>query len=132
MTFAVVLAVRSTVRLNGARIVQVLHACGQIDIVRRKLGEIIQRDVGRDTSACVVKTVIEQHQKIISFAGNIEDLFSYVTLVQFVSNTLVICCLGFLIMLVSKVKMSKLPRPLLDTRHFQRFSPSASRTDRLY
>lgn len=80
------------------RDVQVLH--GQIDIVRQKLSEITRKDVKRDVNASI-KMLIIHHQRITSFAKNIEAFFSNVALIQFVSNTMVICCTGFLIVIVS-------------------------------
>jgi hypothetical protein len=72
--------------------------------VRQKLGKITQKDIERGVTESVVKTLVVQHQKIISFSNNIEALFSSIALIQFVSNTLVICCLGLLIIIVSNLK----------------------------
>ncbi|KAL0134053.1 hypothetical protein PUN28_001140 [Cardiocondyla obscurior] len=41
--------------------------------------------------------IIRKHQKVISFSEYIEDLYTYIALVQFTSNTVLICSLGFLI-----------------------------------
>ncbi|KMQ90720.1 odorant receptor 13a [Lasius niger] len=87
--------------LNCLLITLVLHACGQIDIVRQKLSEITRKNIERGVTESIMKTLIVRHQRIISFSKNIEGLFSSIALVQFVSNTLVICCLGFLIVIVS-------------------------------
>lgn len=46
-------------------------------------------------------SLIRRHQNIIVFTEQIEDLYSYIALAQFISNTLVICCLGFIIVNVS-------------------------------
>jgi len=83
---------------------KVLHTSGQIDIVRQRLSEITKKDIESGMTEGVVKTLVVRHQKIISFSNNIEALFSNIALIQFVSNTLVICCLGFLIVIVSNVK----------------------------
>ncbi|KAF3054422.1 Odorant receptor 070 [Nylanderia fulva] len=85
---------------SAAAMVGVLHACGQIDIVRQKLSEITRKNIERDVTEGIIKTSIVQHQRIIAFSKNIETLYSNITLIQFVSNTLVICCLGFLIVIV--------------------------------
>lgn len=50
-----------------------------------------------------MKNIIQKHQKIVSFSENIEYLYTYVALVQFVSNTVMICSLGFLIVTVSNI-----------------------------
>jgi len=49
----------------------------------------------------MVKEVIKRHQKIIIFSEYIEDLYSYIAMVMFVSDTFIICCLGFTIVTVS-------------------------------
>ncbi|XP_011065048.1 PREDICTED: odorant receptor 13a-like [Acromyrmex echinatior] len=89
--------------INSLLIILVLHVCGQIDIIRQKLSEITQKNIERKNieggNENVVKDLIVRHQQIITFSKNIEDLYSNIALVQFVSNTLVICCLGFLIVI---------------------------------
>ncbi|KAM0736504.1 Odorant receptor 4 [Formica fusca] len=85
--------------LNSLLITLVLHVGGQIDIVREKLSKIRRTDIEQDASDSIVKTLIVRHQRIILFSKNIEALFSNIALVQFVSNTLVICCLGFIIVI---------------------------------
>ncbi|XP_072750902.1 uncharacterized protein [Anoplolepis gracilipes] len=85
--------------LNSLLITLVLHACGQIDIVRQKLNEITRKNIERDVTKSIMKMLIVRHQRIILFSKNIEGLFSSIALIQFVSNTLIICCLGFLIVI---------------------------------
>ncbi|KAM0736503.1 Odorant receptor 4 [Formica fusca] len=85
--------------LNSLLITLVLHVCGQIDIVRQKLSEITRKNIERGVTESIMKTLIVRHQRIISFSKNIEGLFSSIALIQFVSNTLVICCLGFLMVI---------------------------------
>ncbi|XP_036141365.1 odorant receptor 13a-like [Monomorium pharaonis] len=43
--------------------------------------------------------LIEKHKKIVLFSNNIETFFSFIALMQVVWNTLVICCLGFIIII---------------------------------
>lgn len=74
--------------------------------MRRKLGEITRKDVERGGAKGIMKRLIVQHQKIIAFSQNIETLYSNIALIQFVSNTIIICCLGFLIVIVSKLNSS--------------------------
>ncbi|GAB1863041.1 Putative odorant receptor 22c [Camponotus japonicus] len=83
--------------LNSLLITLVLHACGQIDIVRQKLREITRKNIEPGATESIMNMLIIRHQKIISFSKNIENLFSIIALIHFVSNTLIICCLGFLI-----------------------------------
>ncbi|XP_034175209.2 odorant receptor 67c-like [Osmia lignaria lignaria] len=42
---------------------------------------------------------INRHKEIILFADRIEKLFTYITLSQLTSNTLITCCLGYLIVM---------------------------------
>ncbi|XP_014483809.1 PREDICTED: odorant receptor 13a-like [Dinoponera quadriceps] len=83
--------------LDALLLTLVLHVCGQIDIVQQKLSTITRKDIERDT--CMVKILVIRHQRIISFSKNIETLFSKIALIQFLSDTLIICCLGFLIVI---------------------------------
>ncbi|XP_011694599.1 PREDICTED: odorant receptor 13a-like [Wasmannia auropunctata] len=90
--------------MNSLLIILVVHVCGQIDIMRLKLSEITQKNIERknirhSVRENVVKTLIVQHQQIITFSKNIEALYSNIALIQFGTNTLVICCLGFIIMI---------------------------------
>ncbi|XP_025073101.1 uncharacterized protein LOC112552317 isoform X1 [Pogonomyrmex barbatus] len=63
----------------------------------------------------IVKMLIVRHQNIISFSKNIEALFSNIALLQFVSNTLVICCLGFVIVILAPLSSDC---PILLTRTY--------------
>lgn len=47
--------------------------------------------------------IIQKHQKIITFSQNIENLYSYIALIQFVSNTIMICSLAYVIVTVSNI-----------------------------
>ncbi|XP_020289077.1 odorant receptor 22c-like [Pseudomyrmex gracilis] len=93
------IAASMTGMFNCVLITLVLHVCGQIDLVRRKLSEITKKDIERQMTESIVKTLIVRHQRIIIFTKNIEALFSTIALTQFISNTLIICCLGFQIVI---------------------------------
>lgn len=73
---------------------------GQIDIMCQELKEIPSI-----SSSAYAKTLVARHQKIISLSKNIEDFFSFVALLQFVWNIFVICALGFMVVIVSKVAL---------------------------
>ncbi|XP_025262763.1 odorant receptor 13a-like [Camponotus floridanus] len=47
--------------------------------------------------AIIMKKIIQKHQKIIYFAKNVENLYTFIACMQFVSNTVMICIVGFLI-----------------------------------
>ncbi|KAL6429659.1 hypothetical protein ACFW04_007525 [Cataglyphis niger] len=82
--------------LNALIVSLILHVGGQIDIMCRGLLEISPDDDVFDLRT-TVKALIRRHQRIIALSADIETLFSYIALMQFLWNTLVICCLGFLI-----------------------------------
>ncbi|EZA57546.1 ObirOr5-V17 [Ooceraea biroi] len=83
--------------LNALIVSLILHVGGQIDIMCRGLVEISSGDGMFDLPATSIKTLIHRHQRIIALSADIETLFSYIALMQFMWNTSVICCLGFLI-----------------------------------
>lgn len=78
---------------------------GQINILLHWLLETIQtKQTGKDQKSVITMTkIIRKHQKIIHFSQNVDNLYSYITLLQFASNTVMICSLGFLIVTVSKI-----------------------------
>ncbi|KAF3054416.1 Odorant receptor 285 [Nylanderia fulva] len=44
-----------------------------------------------------LKMLIMKHQRIIAFTQRIETLYTYIALMLFVSDTIIICCIGFII-----------------------------------
>ncbi|XP_071568968.1 odorant receptor 13a-like [Temnothorax nylanderi] len=87
--------------LNGLILTLILHVSGQIDIMCHEI-----RNVSNNKSTLLCESsvplfgmLIERHNKIIAFSKNIESLFSFIALMQVVWNTLVICCLGFVIII---------------------------------
>ncbi|XP_029662652.1 odorant receptor 13a-like [Formica exsecta] len=83
--------------LSALLVTLVLHAGGQIDILRERLLEISPGGEKPAISMVTIGPLIRRHQNIIVFTEKIEDLYSYIALAQFISNTFVICCLGFII-----------------------------------
>ncbi|XP_014480080.1 PREDICTED: odorant receptor 67c-like [Dinoponera quadriceps] len=83
--------------LSALLVTLVLHVGGQIDILRERLLEILPTDRKSTISVITMGSLIRKHQNIIVFTDKIENLYSYIALAQFISNTLVICCLGFII-----------------------------------
>lgn len=81
---------------------QILHTGGQIDILCDALGEISPGKNDHRLAVAITKELIGKHQKIIIFSNKIEQIFCYIALIQFMSSTLVTCCLGFMIVTVSK------------------------------
>ncbi|XP_036141370.1 uncharacterized protein LOC105831971 [Monomorium pharaonis] len=84
--------------LNALLVTLVLHVSGQIDIMRQGFVEISSKERTR-SSLVIIKDLINRHQKIIDLSDDIEDLFSNIALLQFIWNTMVICCIGFVIVI---------------------------------
>ncbi|XP_028044960.2 odorant receptor 4 [Monomorium pharaonis] len=84
---------------NGLFLTLTLHVGSQINILLRWLTEVGSIDIEkkRDSFVTVMTEIIRKHQKIINLSENIENLYSYIALLQFTSNTVMICSLGFLI-----------------------------------
>nr|XP_012219962.1 PREDICTED: odorant receptor 4-like [Linepithema humile] len=62
-----------------------------------ELLEIPVADDKRDSRTAALRGVVHRHQRIIAFADSIENVCCYMALMQFLSNTFVICFLGFVI-----------------------------------
>lgn len=60
------------------------------------------KESGKKHESITKDKIIQKHQKIINFSKNIENLYTYIALLQFASNTIMICSLAFLIVSVSK------------------------------
>lgn len=66
--------------------------------------ELLEIPVAEDkyvSRMVALRSIVNRHQRIIAFADNVEDLFCYMALMQFLSNMFVICFLGFVIVIVS-------------------------------
>ncbi|KAL0134008.1 hypothetical protein PUN28_001127 [Cardiocondyla obscurior] len=78
----------------------VLHVSGQIDILRQELLTLVTHSdkISQcDSIFASIRILINRHQRIILFSSSIEELYSDIALMQFMSNTIVICCIGFTI-----------------------------------
>ncbi|EFN81412.1 Odorant receptor 2a [Harpegnathos saltator] len=85
--------------VNALLLTLILHVGGQMNILRCWLTKLVPKENERKRESIVIMTnkIIQKHQKIIIFSEYIEDLYTYIALVQFVLNTLLICTLGFII-----------------------------------
>ncbi|XP_043510548.1 odorant receptor 85c-like isoform X1 [Frieseomelitta varia] len=73
----------------------VLHIGSQIDIVCQELIDVSNHC--EDEVSYLLKRVIIKHQRILYVSQNVKYLFLYTSLVQFISNILVMCFLGFIL-----------------------------------
>ncbi|KAG5331750.1 OR4 protein, partial [Acromyrmex charruanus] len=100
--------------LNALLLTLTLHVGGQMDILRCWLSELVPRKNERSEAVTVTTNrIIRKHQRIINFSEYIEDLYTYIALVQFTSNTVLICSLGFLIAIGSPDATEHIVRSLL-------------------
>ncbi|XP_019699286.2 odorant receptor 4 isoform X2 [Harpegnathos saltator] len=83
--------------LNVFIVTLILHIAGQIEIMCQGLLEMLVSEDKNESHIATLRDLVIKHQRIITFADNIENVFCYAALLQFLSNTLVICFLGFLI-----------------------------------
>ncbi|XP_011631567.1 odorant receptor 13a-like [Pogonomyrmex barbatus] len=81
---------------NSLLLTLVLHTAGQIEIMRYLIHLIPHNNENKHKSITASK-IIQKHQRIINFSKNIESLYSYIALLQFVSNSIMICSIGYLI-----------------------------------
>ncbi|XP_011862407.1 PREDICTED: odorant receptor 82a-like isoform X2 [Vollenhovia emeryi] len=86
--------------INALLVALVLHVSGQIDIMQQNLVEISNGKYDRSTFLLVIKGLICKHQKIITLSENIENLYTHIALMQVLWNTLVMCCTGFVIIII--------------------------------
>ncbi|XP_071643180.1 odorant receptor 4-like isoform X1 [Temnothorax longispinosus] len=93
--FHMLICANSMGLINALLINLILHISGQIDILRKSVLELFPKENKCSTNRSMVKRVITKHQNVITFSEHIEDLYSYISMVLFVSDTLLICCLGF-------------------------------------
>ncbi|XP_032669845.1 odorant receptor 13a-like [Odontomachus brunneus] len=82
--------------LNALIITLVLHASGQIDIICQEF-QTTSEKASYHGSSEGIGMLIEKHNRIITFSENLDELFSFMALMQIFWNTLVICSLGLLI-----------------------------------
>ncbi|XP_025073093.1 odorant receptor 22c-like [Pogonomyrmex barbatus] len=83
--------------INSLLVILILHVCGQIDILREWLTKAFSKDTIGATDEITIRSMIIKHQKIIAFAENIENMYTYIALMMLLSDTIIICCLGFII-----------------------------------
>ncbi|XP_032669827.1 odorant receptor 22c-like [Odontomachus brunneus] len=81
--------------LNALIITLVLHASGQIDIICQEFQTTSEKVSYHEK----IGMLIEKHNQIITFSENLDELFSFMALMQIFWDTLVICSLGLLLIM---------------------------------
>ncbi|XP_043488574.1 odorant receptor 22c-like [Polistes fuscatus] len=78
----------------------VLHACGQLEILIRRLEELVE-----DSKTSIVSldeklaALVRHHINVSSFLKNIEEAMQHICLVEVVGCTLILCLLGYYIIM---------------------------------
>ncbi|KAF3054411.1 Odorant receptor 120 [Nylanderia fulva] len=84
--------------LNALLLTLILHLGGQMDILRCWLTKlVIKNNEEGGELGVTTNEIIRKHQKVIKFAEYIENMYTYIALLQFTLNTVLICSLAFLI-----------------------------------
>ncbi|XP_012346812.2 odorant receptor 63a-like isoform X2 [Apis florea] len=100
----------SIAMLDALIITLIFHIGGQIEILHKILKNISIKDEKPESSRIIIKSLIDRHYRIIVGSEYIESLFSYIALMQLICNTLVICCIGFLIVVAVNSNLKLLIR----------------------
>ncbi|KOC62873.1 Putative odorant receptor 13a [Habropoda laboriosa] len=77
--------------------VLILHVGGQIDLLCQNMRDISRNHEKKVPQKLTIKDVVVRHQRIIRLSKNIETVFTYISLCQFLSNMLVICFISFVL-----------------------------------
>ncbi|XP_076666637.1 odorant receptor 13a [Andrena cerasifolii] len=98
--FFQLMAIASAIGMLDALIITLIfHSGGQIEMMHQALAEISIKNEKRELPKETMKSLVDRHYKIINFSKDVENLFSYIALLQLLCNTLIICCIGFLIII---------------------------------
>ncbi|XP_011263780.2 odorant receptor 4 [Camponotus floridanus] len=83
--------------VNALLLTLILHIGGQMNILRSWLMDFTSNESVKKRTIFTTNQIIEKHQRIINFSEKVENLYTYIALLQFASNTIMICSLAFLI-----------------------------------
>ncbi|XP_078049812.1 uncharacterized protein LOC144476576 [Augochlora pura] len=78
-------------------LVAVLHMGCQIDILCH-----VMTSIASSKDEKTFRSVAERHQELIAFSEEIEQMFTYISFAQLISNTMCLCCLGYLVVISVK------------------------------
>ncbi|XP_071569015.1 odorant receptor 22c-like [Temnothorax nylanderi] len=94
--YHLILVAAGITNINSLLVTLIIHVCGQIDILRESLTKI-SKCTADSMDEFTLRSLIIKHQRIIIFAESIETLFTYIAFMMLLSDTIIICCLGFVI-----------------------------------
>ncbi|XP_014480013.1 PREDICTED: putative odorant receptor 92a [Dinoponera quadriceps] len=83
--------------VNTLLINLILHIDGQIDILQDWMKRAFSRNESKSSNEITPQLLITKHQQIIIFSENIDNIYSYIAFMILLSDTVIICFLGFVI-----------------------------------
>ncbi|XP_053989969.1 uncharacterized protein LOC128882397 isoform X4 [Hylaeus volcanicus] len=81
----------------------ILHVGSQVEIFCQTLTEVPIYSGKDESRVLIFKDLVSRHQRIITLSENIQNMFKYISLGQFLSNMMVIGFVSFLFAVVSKL-----------------------------
>ncbi|XP_014480011.1 PREDICTED: odorant receptor 13a-like [Dinoponera quadriceps] len=83
--------------VNTLLINLILHIDGQIDILQDWMKRAFSRKESKSSNEITPQLLITKHQQIIMFSASIENIYSYIAFMILLSDTVIICLIGFVI-----------------------------------
>ncbi|CAL7941822.1 unnamed protein product [Xylocopa violacea] len=77
----------------------ILHVGSQIEVFCQNLQGISCIYEKEESRVLAMKEIVVKHERIIRLSKKVETIFSYISLYQFLSNTLVICFISFILVI---------------------------------
>ncbi|KOC59819.1 Spatacsin [Habropoda laboriosa] len=81
------------------------HACGQIDIVMSRLGDLVNSKESSDLDKRLIE-IVEHHLRILRFSAIVQTVLQEVCFLEFIGSTLLICLLEYYCITSSSVGLS--------------------------
>nr|XP_012149880.1 PREDICTED: odorant receptor 67c [Megachile rotundata] len=75
----------------------VLHLVSQVDIICERLTQILNDNNEEKSRVGIIKKIILKHQRILDLCNNVDYVLTFISLIQFFLNTVVICFLSFIL-----------------------------------
>ncbi|THK33244.1 putative odorant receptor 85e [Diachasma alloeum] len=73
----------------------VLHLCGQLGGLQVSLRHLHETDVHKVTFQTKLRNIVRKHEKLVRLAGDLEESFNFVLLLQLLGCTLMFCFQGY-------------------------------------
>ncbi|CAK9804320.1 Odorant receptor 13a [Anthophora quadrimaculata] len=91
----------ATVGAFGMTAVFAAHACGQLNVVMTWITEFVNqsRDPNKNLYFTEIGVIVKHHLRVLSLIERIEDLINEICFVELFKSTLVLCMLGYYILM---------------------------------